>query len=63
MAIVPVSKVTFYGIADQKEAILDGLQDLGCTHLVALAPGTGEDRPSPGYSVEAHKALQYLQDL
>ena len=38
MAIVPVSKVTIYGIADQKEAVLDGLQSLGCTHLVSLNP-------------------------
>ena len=60
MAIVPVSKVTLYGIADQKEAVLEGLQDLGCTHLVNLTPGTGEGRPVPGYSVNAHKVLQYL---
>ena len=60
MAIVPVSKITLYGIADQKQAVLDGLQDLGCTHLVNLSPGTGEGRPTPGYSVEAHKVLQYL---
>jgi len=61
MAIVPLSKVTLYGIADHKQAVLDGLQTLGCTHLVNLTPGTGEGRPSPGYSVEAHKALKYLQ--
>jgi V/A-type H+-transporting ATPase subunit I len=60
MAIVPVSKITLYGIADQKEAVLDGLQNLGCTHLVNLTPGAGEGRPVPGYSVEAHKVLQYL---
>ena len=60
MAIIPVSKVTLYGISDQKEAVLDGLQGLGCTHLVNLAPGRGETRPSRGFSVEAHQALQYL---
>ena len=60
MAIVPVNKITLYGIADRKEAVLDGLQDLGCTHLVNLTPGTGEGRPEPGFSVEAHEALQYL---
>lgn len=61
MAIVPVSKVTFYGIADRKEAVLDGLQGLGCTHVVNLNPETGNGRPGRGYSVEAHQALQYLQ--
>ena len=61
MAIVPVNRVTLYGIADHKQAVLDGLQDLGCAHLVNLTPGTGDGQPSPGYSVEAHKALQYLQ--
>ena len=61
MAIVPVSKVTLYGIADHKRAVLDGLQSLGCTHLVNLTPGTGEGGPNAGFSVDAHKALQYLQ--
>ena len=45
----------------QKEAVLDGLQSLGCVHLVNLTPGTGEGRPTPGFSVEAHEALQYLR--
>jgi len=61
MAIVPVSKVTLYGIADHKQAVLEGLQELGCAHLVNLRPGTDEVRPNPAYSVEAHQALQYLQ--
>ncbi len=61
MAIVPVSKVTLYGIADHKQAVLEGLQDLGCAHLVNLTPGTGDGQPEPGYSVDAHKALKYLQ--
>ena len=61
MAITPVNKVTLYGLADQKEAVLDGLQSLGCVHLVNLTPGTGEGRPAPGFSVEAHEALHYLR--
>lgn len=60
MAIVPVSKITLYGIIDQKEAVLEGLQRLGCAHLINLTPGTGEGRPGRGFSVEAHEALQYL---
>ena len=61
MAITPVNEVTLYGIADQKEAVLDGLQSLGCVHLMNLTPGTGEGRPAPGFSVEAHEALHYLR--
>lgn len=62
MAIVPVNKITLYGIADEKEAVLDGLQRLGCAHVVNLSPGTGEGRPERGYSIEAHEALQYLRE-
>ena len=61
MAITPVNKITLYGLADQKEAVLDGLQSLGCVHLVNLTPGTGEGRPAPAFSVEAHEALHYLR--
>jgi V/A-type H+-transporting ATPase subunit I len=61
MAITPVNQVTLYGIADQKEAVLGDLQGLGCVHLVNLTPGTGEGRPAPGFSVEAHEALHYLR--
>lgn len=61
MAIVPVLKITIYGITNQKADVLDGLQDLGCLHLVNLTPGTGETAPVPGISVEAHEALQYLR--
>ena len=34
MAIVPLSKLTIYGMSDQRESVLDELQQLGCVHLV-----------------------------
>ena len=52
MAIVPINKITLYGIIDQKEAVLEGLQRLGCAHLINLTPGglgkagRAEDTPS-----------------
>ena len=60
MAIVPLKKVSLFGITDRKEAVLEDLQRLGCTHLVNLTPGTGDGRPERGYSVESHEAFQYL---
>jgi V/A-type H+/Na+-transporting ATPase subunit I len=62
MSIVPLVKVTLYGPAAEKDAVLDGLQSLGCLHLNDLRPSAGEgvDR-EPSYP-DAHQALQYLRD-
>ena len=38
MSIVPLVKVTLYGPAAEKDAVLDGLQSLGCLHLNDLRP-------------------------
>ncbi len=59
MAIVKLAKVTLFGIADQKESVLEDLQGFGCLHLINLSPGTGEGLPETG-SAEAHEAVQYL---
>lgn len=59
MSIVSLDKVTVYGTSVQQEAALDGLQRLGCLHLVNL-----RDR-SPArqelISKEAREALRYLE--
>lgn len=61
MAIVPISKVTLYGTADQKEAVLDSLQKLGCVHLIDL-DGSGEaKRPTSNISAETRQAVKFLQ--
>ena len=62
MSIVALSKVTLYGPAAEKEAVLDGLQNLGCLHLNNLRPGTGEAADPEPSSPDARQALQYLQD-
>ncbi len=62
MAIVPVRKVTLYGIVDHKEAVLGGLQGLGCVHLENLAPESGAGPSTQEDPREARKALQYLQE-
>ena len=62
MSIVPLVKVTLYGPAAEKNAVLDGLQSLGCLHLNDLRPSATEavDR-EPSYP-DARQALQYLWD-
>ena len=62
MSIVPMVKVTLYGPAADKDAVLDGLQKLGCVHLNDLHRGNPEAvDPMPARS-DARHALQYLQD-
>jgi V/A-type H+-transporting ATPase subunit I len=62
MAIVPLVKVTLCGPAAEKDAVLDGLQRLGCLHLNNLQPGAAEGvEPAPSYP-DARQALQYLWD-
>ena len=59
MTIVPLDKVTVYGTSSQKAAALDGLQRLGCLHLVNLRGGSRERQEL--ISKEAREALRYLE--
>ncbi len=61
MAIVPLDKVTIYGSAEQRETVLDGLQRLGCLHLVDLGKRTEPSPPGEMVSGEARQALRYLR--
>src|SRR5262249_45432552 len=62
MSIVPLLKVTLYGPAADKDAVLDGLQGLGCVHLNDLHRGEAEAvAPTPRRS-EARQGLPYLYD-
>jgi V/A-type H+-transporting ATPase subunit I len=60
VSIVPLDKVTVYGLAAQREAVLDALQGLGVLHLVNL--NTAEVRaPAEGLvSSDAREALKFL---
>jgi V/A-type H+/Na+-transporting ATPase subunit I len=62
MAIVPLVKVTFCGPAAEKDAVLDGLQSLGCMHLNDLRPGATEAVDLEPSHPDAREALQYLRD-
>jgi V/A-type H+/Na+-transporting ATPase subunit I len=64
MSILPLCRVTLFGVLEDKCKTLEGLQALGCMHLVPLArePLEPESEP-PRHAVEARKALRYLLDM
>ena len=62
MAIVPLIKVTLCGPAAEKDAVLDGLQDLACLHLIDLRARAAETIEGEHLDRDAREALQYLQD-
>jgi V/A-type H+-transporting ATPase subunit I len=62
MSIVPLVKVTLYGPAAEKDAVLDGLQRLGCMHLNDLRRGAAEAADAVTSRSDAREALQYLYD-
>lgn len=59
MSIVSLYKVTLVGHLDDKDAVLTGLQELGCLHLIPLTP-EGEAAAETGPSKEAREALRFL---
>jgi V/A-type H+/Na+-transporting ATPase subunit I len=64
MSIVPLHKVTLFGLAAEKSAVLDQVQALGCLHLLSLVPTPKEPEKMPsGYPVDAYKALRYLNGV
>jgi V/A-type H+/Na+-transporting ATPase subunit I len=62
MSIVPLVKVTFYGPAAEKDAVLDGLQGLGCLHLNDLHRGDAAAVDLAPRRSDAREAWQYLHD-
>ena len=64
MTIVALAKVSVFGLAAQKQAVLEGLQTLGCLHLIDLGAADGAaDFTAPQPAVEAREALRYLMDV
>ena len=58
MSIVALDKLTVFGTSDQKSDVLDGLQRLGCLHLINLQ--SKETQQPELVSKEAREALRYL---
>ncbi len=64
MSIVPLSKVTLFGVKVARETILEGLQCLGCMHLIDLqAPAKESGFGLSDRFKEAQKALRYIMDV
>lgn len=60
MAIVRMSKVTLYGTTRQRDEVLDGLQRLGCLHLIDLSRAPGGRTMEPVERHEVQDAIRYL---
>ncbi len=64
MSIARVKRVTVCGLLTEKDQLLEGLQRLGCMHLLPLrpAPAEAENVASPR-AEDAYKALRFLTDM
>ncbi|MGK7874214.1 MAG: V-type ATP synthase subunit I [Xenococcaceae cyanobacterium] len=64
MSIVPLRKVTVFGLGVDRAPVLEGLQSLGCMHLIPLQPPpkVSEFGASDRYE-DAQKALRYIMDV
>ena len=62
MAIVTLKKITLCGVLADKSMILEQLQSLGGTHLIALSEAATKNETTATYDVDAAlTALKYLQ--
>ena len=64
MTIVPLNKITLCGLSHDQETVLEGLQHLGCLHLIPLQMPPQESETALFVRDEdAHEALQHLMDV
>jgi V/A-type H+/Na+-transporting ATPase subunit I len=64
MTIVALAKVSIFALVAEKQVLLEGLQALGCLHLITLgAPDGAADFPASQPDGEAREALRYLMDV
>ncbi|MFM7676346.1 MAG: V-type ATP synthase subunit I [Synechococcus sp.] len=64
MSIIPLAHVTLLGLTAHLDSLLEGLQNLGCVHLIPTreVPEENLPRESP-LADRARRALRYLQDV
>ena len=64
MSIARLKKVTLCGLLREKHDVLEGLQSLGCMHLLPLRPPPDEvEKIASSRAEGAHKALAFLSDV
>ncbi len=64
MSIARLKKITLCGLLKEKDRVLNGLQDLGCMHLLPLRPAPAEvENVASPRAEAAHKALRFLTEL
>ena len=64
MSIARLKKITLCGLLKEKERVLNGLQDLGCMHLLPLRPAPAEvENVASPRAESAYKALRFLTEL
>ncbi len=62
MSIVSVESVTFVGMIEDKERVLEELQELGCLHLRSLRPSVALQPTHENLSEETREAWRFLND-
>jgi V/A-type H+-transporting ATPase subunit I len=62
VSIVRLQRLTLYGMANEKDAVLEGLQQLGCMHLVDLHPSERRAEMPSAQPKDTYEALRYLED-
>jgi V/A-type H+-transporting ATPase subunit I len=64
MSIARLKKVTICGLLSEKSGLLEGLQALGCMHLLPLRPAPAErEKVASPRAQAAYKALRFLTDM
>lgn len=64
MSIAQLKRVTVCGLLTEKRQLLQGLQGLGCMHLLALRPAPSEvEKVASPRANDAYKALRFLTDV
>lgn len=64
MSIIALNRVTVFGLPEDRQKVLEGLQNLGCMHLIALQPPpktSGFVSAEP--AADARQALRYIMDV
>ncbi len=63
MSIVPLKKITIFGLSKEVTETLTALQDVGCLHLIAMRTSSEPQMEATPQTQNAQRALKYLASL